>query len=68
MIAVENDYENVMYEQPSHSHVYENQLKLLYLFHNNRSNNIPIDPETIEATTLHEPEKEQVLCSSTNHI
>ena len=28
MIAVENDYEPIIYEQPFSSHIYENQLKL----------------------------------------
>ena len=27
MIEVESDYETVKYEQPFHSHVYENQLE-----------------------------------------
>ena len=29
MIAVENDYEPIIYEQPFSSHIYENQLELL---------------------------------------
>ena len=69
MIKVENDYETVTYEQPFHSHVYENQLELpLDYYTRTRSNNIPIEQKVKEATTLHEPEKEQVPCSSTNHI
>ena len=42
MIEVENDYETVTYEQPFHSHVYENQLELLLNYYTRtRSNNIP---------------------------
>ena len=69
MIEVENDYEIVTYEQFFHSHVYENQLELLLNYHTRpRSNNIPIEQIVNEVTTLHEPEQEQVPCSSTNHI
>ena len=69
MIEVENDYEAVTYEQPFHSRVYENQLELLLDYYNRpRSKNIPKERETNEATTLHEPEKEQIPCSSTNHF
>ena len=69
MIKVENDYETVTYEQPFHSHVYENQLELLLKYYTRpRSNSIPIEQEANDATTLHEPENEQVPCSSTNHI
>ena len=58
MIEVENDYETVAYEQPFHSHVYENQLELLLNYYNRpRSNNIPIEQEVNEATTIHKPEK-----------
>ena len=46
MIEVENDEENVTYEQPFHSHVYENQLELLLNYYTRpRSKNIPIDLE-----------------------
>ena len=69
MIKVEIDYETVTYEQPFHSHVYENQLEfLLNYYYRPSSNKIPIEQEANEVTTLHEPEKEQVPCSSTNHI
>ena len=69
MIEVENDYETVTYEQAFHSHVYENQLELLLNDHTRpRSNNTPIEQIINEVITLHEPKKEQVPCSSTNHI
>ena len=69
MIEVENEYEIVMYEQPFHSHVYENQLEhLLDYYKRPRSNNIPKTQEVNETTTLHEPEKEQAPCSRTNNI
>ena len=57
-----------MYEQPFHSHVYENQLELLLDYYTRtRSNTIPTEQEVSEAKTLKKPEKEQVSCSSTNH-
>ena len=69
MIEVENDFETATYEQPFRSHVYENQLELLLDYYNRpRSNNIPIEQKINEATTSHEPEKEQLPCFSTNHI
>ena len=69
MIEVENDYETVTYEQPFHSHIYENQLELLLDYHTRPKNsNIPIERIVNEATTLHDPEKTKVPCSSTNHI
>ena len=33
MIAVENDYEPIIYEQPFSSHIYENQLELLHNYY-----------------------------------
>ena len=33
MIAVENDYEPIIYEQPFASHIYENQLELLHNYY-----------------------------------
>ena len=42
MIEDENDYEPVIYEQPFHSHIYENQMELLQAYYNKpTSNNIP---------------------------
>ena len=68
MIKVENDYKTVTYEQPFHSHIYENQLELLLDYHTRpRSSKLPIGQIKNDVTTLHEPEKEQVPCSSTNH-
>ena len=66
MIKVENEYETVTYEQPFHSHIYENQLEVL-LYYNTRPKNSNIPIEQI-VNDVHEPEKEQVPCSSTNHI
>ena len=69
MIKVDDDYETVMYEQPLHPHVYENQLELLLDYYTRpRSNYIPIEQKVNEATILHEPEKKQVPCSSSNHM
>ena len=41
---------------------------LLNYYTRSRSNNIAIEQKANEATTLHEHEKEQVPCSSTNHF
>ena len=69
MIKVENDYETVSYEQLFHSHIYENHLELILDYHTRpRSNNIPIEKTVNEVTTSQQPEKEQIPCSSTNHI
>ena len=69
MIKVENDYETVTYAQLFHSHVYKNQLELFLDYHTRpRSSKIPIKQRVNDVTTLHEPQKEQVLSSSTNHL
>ena len=69
MIEVENDHETDIYEQPFHSHIYEYQLELLLDYHTRpRNSNIPIEQIVNDVTTLNKPEKEQVPCSSTNHI
>ena len=62
MIAVKNDYEPIIYEQPFSSHIYENQLELLqdyYTRHNNH--NIPKTKEGNEINTVTKPdEKDKV--------
>ena len=69
MLKVENDSETVTYEQPFHSHIYENQLKLPLDYHTRpRNSNIPIGQIVNDVTTLHAPEKEQLPCSSINQI
>ena len=69
MIKVENDYEPVIYEQIFHSHIYENQLKLLHNCSTRTiSNNIPAVQEVNKINTLIKPEKEQKQCLNTNHI
>ena len=46
MITVENDYERIIYEQPFHSHIYENQLELLQDYNTRPiSNNVPVIQE-----------------------
>ena len=69
MIEDEYDYEPVIYEQLFHSHIYENQFELLLDYYNRpTSNNIPQVQEVKEINTVNKPEKDQVPCSSTNHI
>ena len=67
MIKVENDYETVTYEQHFNSHIYDNQLELLFDYHTrSRSNKLQIEQIVNEGTTSQKPEKEQIPCSSTN--
>ena len=69
MIKVEIEYETVAYEQPFHSHIYENHLELLLNDHTRpRSKNIPIEQIVNKVTTSQRPEKEQIPCSSRNHF
>ena len=69
MITVENDYEPIIYEQSFHSHIYENQLELLQDYYTRPiNNNVPVIQEVIEINTAIKPEKDEVQCSSSNHI
>ena len=70
MITDENDYESIIYEQPFSSHIYENQSDLLHDFYTRPiSNNIQFTQEVKEINTVIKPdEKDEVQCSSTNHI
>ena len=52
MIKFENVYETVTYEQPFHSHIYENHLELLLDYHSRPiSNNVPTEHIVNEVTT-----------------
>ena len=70
MIKVENDYETIVYEQPFSSHIYQNQLELLHDYYTRPiSNNALVKQEVNEINTVIKPdEKDEVQCSSTNHI
>ena len=69
MNTVENDYEPIIYKQHFHSHIYENQLELLQDYYTRPiSNSVPAIQEVNEINTVIKPEKDQVPCSSTNHI
>ena len=69
MITVENNYEPIIYEQPLHSHIYENQLELLQDYYTRPiSNSVPVIQEVNEINTIIKPEKDEVQCSSTNHF
>ena len=69
MITVENGYEPIVYEQPFTSHIYENQLELLQNYYTRPiSNNVPVEQEVNEINTVIKPEKDEIQCSSTNHI
>ena len=69
VITVENDYEPIIFEQPFSSHIYENQSELLHHYYTRPiSNNVPVSQEVNENNTVTKPEKDEVQCSSTNHI
>ena len=69
MITVENNNEPIIYEQPLHSHIYENQLELLQDYYTRPiSNSVPVTQEVNEINTIIKPEKDEVQCSSTNHF
>ena len=63
MIHVEKDYESIIYEQPIHSHFYQNHAYFLLNYYTRpRSKNKT--KENIEEITEEKP----VECSNTNHI
>ena len=69
MITDENENEPIKYEKSFSSHVYENQLELLHDYYTRPiSNNVPVTQEVSEINTVIKPEKDEVQCSSTNHI
>ena len=69
MITVENEYEPFIYEQLFNSHIHENQLELLQNYYTRTiSNNVPVTQEVNKINTVIKPEKDEIQCSSTNHI
>ena len=69
MIVVENDYKPLIYDQPFNSHIYKNLTNFLLNYYTTpRNNNKSIEQTVKDVTTLNEPIKEPVPCSSTNHI
>ena len=69
MITVENDYEIVIYEQPFTSHIYENQLELLYNYYIGPTDTTQTTQEVNEINTVIKPDKKsEKQCSNTNHI
>ena len=69
MITVGNDYESIIYEQPFSSHIYENQLELLQDYYTRPiRNNVLVTQEENEINTVIKRAKDEVKCSSTNHI
>ena len=69
MIAVENDYEPIIYEQPFTSHIYENQLELLHNYYIEPINTTQTAQEIKEINTVNKPnENQKTKCLNTNHI
>ena len=69
MIAVENDYEPIIYEQPFSSHIYENQLELLHNYYIEPIHTTQTAQEANEIDTVNKTnENDTTKCLNTNHI
>ena len=69
MIAVENYYEPIVYEQPFTSHLYENQLELLHNYYIEPLNTTQTAQEISEINTVKKPnETDKTKCLNTNHF
>ena len=69
MIAVENDYEPIIYEQPFSSHIYENQSELLHNYYIEPIHSTPTTQKTNGINTTNQPnENDKTKCLNTNHI
>ena len=69
MIAVENDYEAIINEQPFSSHIYENQLELLHNYYIEPIQTTQTAQETNEINTVTKSiENDKTKCLNTNHI
>ena len=69
MIAVENDYEPIIYEQPFSSHINENQSELLHNYYIEPIHSTPTTQKTNGINTTNQPnENDKTKCLNTNHI
>ena len=69
MIAVKNDYEPIIYEQPFTSHIYENQLELLHNYYIEPINSTRTAQDINEINTVSKPnENDKIKSLNTNHI
>ena len=69
MIAVENDYKPIIYEQPFSSDIYENQLELLHNYYIEPIQTTQTAQETNEIDTVNKSnENDKTKCLNTNHI
>ena len=69
MIAVENDYESVTYEEPFSSHIYENHLELLKNHYLGPHNNITQTNQEVHKTnTENSFDKNEIKNLTTNDI
>ena len=69
MIAVENDYEPIIYEQPFSSHIYEKQLELLHNYYIEPIHTTQTAQETNEINTVNKSnENDKTKCLNANHI
>ena len=69
MIAVENDYEPIIYEQPFTSHIYENQLELFHNYYIEPINTTQTAQEINKINMVNKPnENDKTKRLTTNHI
>ena len=69
MIAVKNDYEPIIFEQPFTSHIYENQLELLHNYYIEPINSTQTAQDISEINTVSKPnENNNIKSLNTNHI
>ena len=69
MIAVKNDDQPIIYEQPFSSHIYENQLELLHNYYNEPIHSTQTAQETNEINTTNQSnENNKTKCLNKNHI
>ena len=69
MMAVKNDYELIIYEQPLTSHIYEKQLELLHNYYIEPINSTQTAQDINEINTVSKPNKnDKIKRLNTNHI
>ena len=69
MIAADNDFEPVIYEQPFSSHMYENQSEFLHNYYTKLIHSTPTSQETNGINTTNQSnENDKTKCLNTNHI
>ena len=69
MITVENNYEPIIYEQPFHSHNYENHLELLHDYYTRpMSNSVPVKQEEKKINTNQTRKRRKTMLKYKPHL